>query len=89
MTKANDPLKPLLDKEGEANNESARTNESLAQRTGKVDEEAAEASIALNDPSLSRAAYTSHESGFNEDLEPKEVELPETKSGGQAKAVNG
>lgn len=74
MTKKNDAkesadaIAKLREKDGEANNESARTNEILARRAG-VDEDfdPVKASIEANNPSLSRSAYTSEDSGFNED----------------------
>lgn len=72
---ASEAIEKLKDKDGEPNNESARTNEILAARAG-VDEDfdPIKASIAANDPTLSRSAYTSADSGFNEDLIAKEAE---------------
>lgn len=87
-TSTSDAIKKLQDKDGEANNESARTNEILASREAASDVDPVKASLALNDPSLSRSAYTSHESGFNEDLEPKEVEVSPAKGSDQTHAVN-
>lgn len=89
-TSTADAIKKLEQKDGEPHNESARTNELLAARDGGSDVDPVKESLRLNDPSLSRAAYTSEKSGFNEDLEPKDdVDLPSKKSGGQTKAVNG
>ena len=68
-TSTSDAIKKLEAKDDEPNNESARTNETLIGKGSRSDEDPVEASIRLNDPSLSRAAYTSSKSGFNEDLE--------------------
>lgn len=87
-TSTSDAIKKLEAKDGEPNNESARTNEILAARSGDSDVDPIEASLRANDPSLSRAAYTSHKSGFNEDLEPKDADAPAAKPQGQTKAVN-
>lgn len=85
---AAEAIEKLKKKDGEANNESARTNEVLAARDGGG-EDPVEASLRANDPSRSRAAYTSHKSGFNEDLEPEEdTPTPKPKAKGQTKSVN-
>lgn len=70
---AGEAIKKLEEKDGEPNNESARQNENLAAHAVDLTNDALKFSLNLNDPSQSRAAYTSHKSGFNEDLEPKEL----------------
>jgi hypothetical protein len=55
------------------NNENAETNEILAARVPSEDFDPIDASIRMNDPTKSRNAYTSHESGFNTDL-PRDSE---------------
>lgn len=72
--KAAEAIEKLKDKDGEANNESARTNEILAARAGVGEDfDPIKASIEANDPTLSRSAYTSAKSGFNEDLIAEEA----------------
>jgi hypothetical protein len=68
-TKTSDAIEKLAEKDAEPNNESARTNELLTAKAAGSDTDPVKASLALNDPSLSRSAYTSDDSGFNEDLE--------------------
>lgn len=82
-------IQKLEDRDGEANNPSARTNELLAARDGGDTEDPVKASLRANDPSLSGAAYTSAKSGFNEDLERDEESPPLSKKPkGQTKSVN-
>lgn len=72
MTKevtAGEAIKRLQERDDDPNNESARRNEMLAAKAGPTDKQEVEDSIRANDPTLSRAAYTSAKSGFNEDLE--------------------
>lgn len=69
-TSTSDAIKKLEAKDAEPNNESARTNEILAARAGAGDDtDPVKESLKMNDPSLSRSAYTSAKSGFNEDLD--------------------
>jgi hypothetical protein len=92
MTKEVTPgeaIKRLEEKDSEPNNESARTNELLAARDGGDEDDPVKASLRANDPSLSRSAYTSHKSGFNEDLEgDDDTPIPSKKAKGQTKTVN-
>ena len=81
---AADAIEKLKEKDGEANNESARTNEILAARDGGEDYDPVKASIEANDPSMSRAAYTSEKSGFNEDAQRKAQEDADKKAHHQA-----
>lgn len=80
MTKANHEttakaVEKLQAKDADgANNDSARTNEILAQRADAGDSDPVATSLALNDPSLTRNAHTSHESGFNEELQAKHAD---------------
>lgn len=85
---AGEAIKKLEERDGEANNASARTNELLAARDGGDDADPVKASLRANDPSLSSSAYTSAKSGFNEDLEPKEPAAEKPKAKSQSKTVN-
>lgn len=69
VTKASKSIKKLEAKDGEPNNDSARTNEILAARENASDEDAAKASLEANDPTHSNAAYTSHKSGARDGVE--------------------
>lgn len=86
---AGEAIKKLEERDGDANNESARTNELLAARAGEAsDSDPVKESLKANDPSLSRSAYTSAKSGFNEDLDRDDVEAPKQARKGQTKTVN-
>jgi hypothetical protein len=85
---AGEAIKKLEERDGDANNESARTNELLAARAGDSDSDSIKESLKANDPSLSRSAYTSAKSGFNEDLDRDDVEAPKQARKGQTKTVN-
>jgi len=88
QTSTSDAIQKLQEKDAEPNNESARTNEILAARDGGSDVDPVKLSLEANDPSKSRSAYTSEDSGFNEDLDRDDTPIPTKDGGGQTKAVN-